>query len=240
MYAISLTSIPPRFHRLGPVLRSLLAQRPAPAQVLLCLPESYDRFPGRYSLPALPDGVTVLTTPADLGPATKALPAARLLAGQTGNLVYCDDDWLMGPGWAAALLDAQRPGCAVTGAGFGVERLQCRSQRNAACVDIAQGFSGVLVDPKWLTGPDPEPPATVRSVDDIWLSGQLARQRIPILTAPEARRAMRLAYSDDHALQDFMSDGHGRAGANRACAALLHARYGIWPPSPSTASAARR
>lgn len=70
--AISLSSIPPRFDRLGPVLRSLLAQRPDEA---------------------------------------------------------------------------------VTGAGFGVRRLGRRSHRASDAperTDIAQGFSGVPVDPAWL------------------------------------------------------------------------------------------
>ena len=43
MYAVALTSIPPRLPRLGPVLASLLAQTPAPERVLLCLPERWAR-----------------------------------------------------------------------------------------------------------------------------------------------------------------------------------------------------
>ena len=41
MYAIALTSSPPRLARLGPVLEALLAQEPAPERVLLCLPEAW-------------------------------------------------------------------------------------------------------------------------------------------------------------------------------------------------------
>ena len=217
MYAISLSSIPPRFDRLAPVLHSLLTQRPAPAQVILCLPARYRRFPGSFDIPSLPDGVTLMAADDDLGPATKVLPAARALAGRLGALIYCDDDWLAQPGWAAALLAASRPGHAVTGAGFGVERLKRRPAPGSTGTDIAQGFSGVLIDPAWLSDPETAPPPPARMVDDIWLSGHLARQGIPVLTA-----------------------AHARARANRACADLLHARYGICPPVPTTASAARR
>ena len=92
MYAISLTSIPPRFHRLTPVLESLLAQDPRPAQVILCLPKFFRRFPGTFEPPELPEGVDLLWSDTDFGPATKALPAARYLLGKYESLIYCDDD----------------------------------------------------------------------------------------------------------------------------------------------------
>ncbi|WP_412506615.1 hypothetical protein [Roseovarius sp. SYSU LYC5161] len=109
MYAIALTSIPPRFARLAPVLDGLLAQEPRPARVFLCLPRRYRRFPGPVTPPALPPGVTLLRCDDDPGPAGKALIAARHLAGQADRLIYCDDDWIMQPGWAAALLAAGSP-----------------------------------------------------------------------------------------------------------------------------------
>ncbi|PWE29450.1 hypothetical protein DDZ14_17030 [Maritimibacter sp. 55A14] len=233
MYAISLCSIPPRFDALAPVLTRLLAQEPAPARVLLCLPKRYHRFPGPVLPPALPEGVTLLRCAADLGPATKALPAARHLAGSGMRLIYCDDDWLVPPGWAARLLDAGRPGAAVTGSGFSVTRLKrqpAHDGRDPGRTDIAQGFSGVLVDPDWLAGPGLDPPREAWSVDDIWLSGHLARQGIPLYQTPTARDGMIPAFEGRGSLQDTVMDGRSRDAANRACAALLHRRFGIWPP----------
>lgn len=231
MYAISLTSIPPRFSRLCPVLQSLLAQDPAPAHIYLCLPQRYHRFPGPFTLPELPLGITLLRPETDLGPATKALPAARALAGSGTKLIYCDDDWLMPPYWAARLLTAQHDHEAVTGSGYAVDRLARISRTGAGMADIAQGFSGVLVDPHWLTGSDLTPPAGAWPVDDIWLSGQLARQGIAIRLATGARDGMRLAYEDTHGLQDGNIGGCSRDAANRACVELLHSKYGIWPPA---------
>ena len=233
MYAISLTSIPPRFGCLMPVLRSLLTQRPAPERIYLCLPRQYRRFPGIVNAPEMPAGVEVLWSDADLGPATKVLPAARHLAGSGVKLIYCDDDWIMAPDWAANLLAEPHPLTAVTGQGFGIARLGRISGHLAGCgmVDVAQGYAGVLIDPAWLAGAGLDPPPDAWAVDDIWLSGQLARQGITIRAAPAARIGMHPAYEDIAALQSAAIGGKSRDTANRACAALLHARFGIWPES---------
>ena len=230
MYAISLTSIPPRFDKLEPVLRSLLAQRPAPERVILALPRNYARFPGPVTPPALPEGVEILRSDADLGPATKALPAARALAGRLDRLIWCDDDWIAGPGWARALLDGAGPNDAATGQGFSVARLKRLGGTTAdGHADIAQGFSGVMVDPAWLAGPDTDPPDAAWPVDDIWLSGLLAHRGIAVRTRPKARGALRPAYADAHALQAARIGGFDRHAANAACLDALTERFGIWP-----------
>lgn len=229
MYAIALTSIPPRLPRVGPVLESLLAQRPAPARVLLCLPRRWRRFSGDAAPPGLPEGVDLLRVDNDLGPATKALAAAPLLAGRMRRLIWCDDDWIMPPGWAAALLDAQAQGEAVAASGFGVGRLKRKGTPRPGFTDIAQGFAGVLADPAWLCRSDIAPPPEAWAVDDLWLSGQLARQNIPIRLAPVARAGLVPAFEDRHGLQDATAAGRSRHQANLACARLLHRRYGIWP-----------
>ena len=237
MYAIALTSIPPRLPRLAPVLAHLLAQRPAPARVLLCLPRRWQRFDTSPDLPDLPPGVEVIRGGTDMGPATKAIVPARALAGRIKHLIYCDDDWLMPPGWAAALLAAARPGRAVAASGVAVSRLKRRSHRTGprdGDADIAQGYAGVLVDPAWLCPPDIAPPTVAWPVDDIWLSGQLARQGIGLRLAPDARAGMRLAFTDDHALQDAVIGGRRRHAANLACCDLLTERYGLWPPQGMT------
>ena len=219
MYAISLTSIPPRFPRLTPVLAALLAQRPAPAHVFLAIPDRYTRFPGPVTPPDLPEGVTLLSSDVDYGPATKALPAARALAGRDMRLIYCDDDWLYAPDWAGQLLTEADE--ATTGQTWDIARLK----RIGTGTDIAQGFAGVCIRPEWLAARDMVPPPEASSVDDIWLSGQLVRQGIPIRACPYARTQMHPAFEDAHGLQDNTR----RNAENRACAALLSARYGIWP-----------
>jgi hypothetical protein len=229
-YAISLTSIPPRLPRLGPVLRSLLAQRPAPERVILCLPRSFRRFPGPVSLPDLPEGVVPWPVEEDWGPATKALAAARALSGQDMALIYCDDDWIYPQGWAQRLLAAQDAAHAAAATGFSVARLKRESAARAGCFDIAQGYSGVCVRPEWFAGEEALPPPAAWAVDDIWLSGQLARQGVAIRAVPEARAGLRPAYDDAHGLQDARIAGVDRHAANMACLDLLTDRYGIWAP----------
>ncbi|WP_371224636.1 hypothetical protein [Roseovarius sp. 2305UL8-3] len=239
-YAISLTSIPPRFDRLWPVLDALLKQRPAPSEVFLSVPKQYERFPGAFDLPALPKCVSILESNTDHGPGSKAIVAAQHLKGRFDTLIYCDDDWLMAPGWAAHLLKSQQNGEAVTGQGFDVDRL-CRVSPSAdGFCDIAQGFAGVLVDPDWLADAQPPSDPVARSVDDIWLSAHLAAKGIGIREAPLARSAITPAYDDAYGLQDQVTEGHNRAAANQRCATLMATRYGIWPEAGSkTAQAAR-
>jgi hypothetical protein len=229
MYAISLTSIPPRFDRLGPVLQALLAQRPAPVAVHLCLPRGFRRFPGPVTPPTLPSTVGVLWSDDDLGPAGKALIAARHLAGTVERLIYCDDDWIYPPGWAAALLQGADNRLATTGQGFSVERFKRQSHAAPGFTDIAQGFSGVCVDPAWLAAPQMTPPAPAWPVDDIWLSGLLAQQGVAVRAVAQARTHMRPAFDDAHALQAAHLDGLSRHQANLAGVEEITRRYGLWP-----------
>ena len=231
-YAISLTSIPPRLPRIAPVLRSLLGQQPAPLAVYLCLPRHWHRFPGVHPSVTLPAGVQLLSSEEDFGPATKALVAAQHLAGQGIRLIYCDDDWLYPKEWAAELLQAGHPEEAVAASGFNVARLKripnrCRATGHA---DIAQGFGGVCVAPEWLSQAGAIPPPQARGADDIWLSGVLAHQGIPIRLSAAARDGMVPAFSDGHALQDVPFSGFSRPGANLAALNALTDRFGLWPP----------
>jgi len=231
MYAISLTSIPPRFDKLGPVLDSLLAQRPAPARVILALPDRPARF-APAPPPPVPAGVEVWRVPGDEGPASKVLPAARALAGSVDRLIYCDDDWILPQGWAARLLAACDARTAAAGAGFDVARLRRQSGRRADpdFTDIAMGYAGVCIRPDWFAGPGCTPPPVAWAVDDIWLSAQLARQGLDIRIAPQAIANAELVTRDSHALQDAVIHGRTRRAANVACAAEVTSRYGIWPP----------
>lgn len=97
---ITLSTIPPRFHLLAPTLQCLLRQRRPAAQIRLYIPQTYRRFPNwDGTLPNVPEGITIHRCDRDLGPATKILPAARDLAGQDVDLLFCDDDKLYDRDW---------------------------------------------------------------------------------------------------------------------------------------------
>ncbi|MEO0370227.1 MAG: hypothetical protein AAF231_02115 [Pseudomonadota bacterium] len=230
MYVISLTSIPPRLPRVGPVLESLLAQRPAPEAVYLCVPKTWARFGTFDGQIRVPDGVVIHRSEADLGPAMKVIPLANDPQLRAQRIIYCDDDWIYPTGWAAALLACGTPGEAVAASGFNVNRLG----RHGAClahpfVEVAQGFAGVSIDPEWLALPEATPPEDARLADDIWLSGQLARQGISIRLCPEAREGLLPAFEDAHGLQDVAEAGQRRAEVNAAALDALTREFGIWP-----------
>ncbi len=211
MLVISLTSIPPRYGQLSRVLEALLAQ--GADAVALALPRRFARF-STPPLPALPGGITLLRTETDLGPAGKLLPAAR--AWPEADILYCDDDWLYRPGWAAAFTG---PGI-IAGATWATERI------GRAGGTIAQGFAGVRV-PAGIARQIPDPPPAAWLVDDIWLSGHFAGLGLPVTQAPKARAACTPLASPD-ALQDSPR----RDADNRAAAALIHDKFGIWPRCP--------
>lgn len=103
---ISLTSIPSRFPSLGPTLSSLVAQ--GADEVRLYIPAAYRRFPAWDGcLPDVPDGVQIVRCAEDLGPATKVLPAVRDFQGQDVQILFCDDDCRVPPGWARRLFACQ-------------------------------------------------------------------------------------------------------------------------------------
>lgn len=109
MRVISLSSIPPRFATLGPTLRSLTQQRGGIDEVRLHIPRHYRRFP-EYSgeLPEVPEGIRIVRTEEDLGPASKVLFAARDLRGSQAQILFCDDDKIFSPRWAQQLFEAQQ------------------------------------------------------------------------------------------------------------------------------------
>ncbi len=212
MLVISLTSIPPRYGQLPLVLDALRAQ--GADRVTLVIPRTYARF-AQAPLPALPDGVDVLRTGTDLGPAGKLLAPAAAYPG--ADILYCDDDWLYGPGWADALRTARGPDRVVAASTWATERI------GRLGGTVAQGFAGVLLAADQAAR-IPPPPPVAWAVDDIWLSGWFAGLGLGVTEVPAAR-ALATPLADPGGLQGSTD----RDGANRAAAALVHGMFGTWP-----------
>jgi hypothetical protein len=213
---ITLSCIPPRFGHLGPTLESLLAQDLPAAQIILYVPQHYRRFPDwDGTLPSLPAGVTLRRTEKDYGPATKILPALREFAGQSVDLLYCDDDMLYDPS-LNRLLKAQRaihPNAALCPVAFDLpgsaHRRQPRVQRWGKAAmnrhladpsnkgtplplvrasgygDVMAGWGGVMVRPEFFDDRVYDIPPDLWMVDDPWLSGHLALRGVPIWACAE-------------------------------------------------------
>ncbi len=95
--------------------------------------------------------------------------------------------------------------------------------------DIFEGCGGVMVRPEFFPEFAFEIPEKLWMVDDIWLSGVLAANKVPIwfhykLKSPPETRAR-----DHAALSDSVIEGLNRDAANRNAAHYLQQTYGIWP-----------
>ncbi len=120
-YVISLTTIPPRFSKIGPTLKDLVSQRTKPVEIRLNLTKEYRRFPGELpSLPDLPEGITVHWCDTDYGPATKVLPTVLDYQDTDHEILFCDDDQKYGPTWAEEFLKTreEQPNKVIAGKGY--------------------------------------------------------------------------------------------------------------------------
>jgi len=225
---VVLTTIPARIGLLGPVLHSLIDQTEPADRILLALPDRSRRTGAAYpDLAALqlPAGVQVLPC-TDQGPATKLLPA--LLAEPKAALVVVDDDVIYPRDFLANLLAAHRrwPQAALGLRGVRIDpACDFPNLRHVLCgglvqpqpVDILFGTWGYLVPPLALDAAvhqldaAPEP---LRWVDDVWISGHLARRGVPrmVIAAPTLPVETRASW------REALSDGPNRSGRNDAAA----------------------
>ena len=121
---ISLTTIPPRFDKIGNTLNDLLNQSHHIDEVRLNLAREYRRFPGELpSLPPLPEGVTVHWCDHDFGPATKVLPTVLDHRGEDTEILFCDDDLPYEPTWAARFFEARKshPNACIASKGYDLD-----------------------------------------------------------------------------------------------------------------------
>jgi hypothetical protein len=112
--------------------------------------------------------------------------------------------------------------------------------RTSGFVDLLVGYCGVMVKPSYFAPGVFVIPPVLWAVDDIWLSGQLELQDVPIwvddrIPMPVERKdVMGVA-----ALLDATIEDHGRDAANRACVTYFRDTHGIWMPSQAERLLAR-
>lgn len=209
---VTMTTLPARIDQIRPVLESLIAQSAPAAEIRIYCPRESWRERRAYSRPAFLDrmpSVRVVDIEVDYGPATKVIPAvvAALADGapvdeRDALLVVVDDDTLYPPrlletlaAWSARLPDA-----VVSATGWPVTRnlryphwtenyLVYGNELYAPHpVSIIRGNCGFAVRARffdealWTTMAAAPPGATV--MDDVWISGHLARRKIPRFVVP--------------------------------------------------------
>lgn len=95
-------------------------------------------------------------------------------------------------------------------------------------IDICKGYGGVLVRPEFFQAAAFEIPDILWTVDDVWLSGQLALNKIPIQKAATRENSTKTSVADMNALVDHIEEKHGRHEANMACIRYFQERHHIW------------
>lgn len=220
---VTLTTIPARTAMLKPVLRSLIDQSEPADRILLALPHatrSGEPYPPLSQM-ALPPGVDVIRCE-DEGPATKVLPALRLEPDAV--LIVVDDDVIYPRHFIEILLNEHRR---LRKAAFGfrgvrlsqgvpfyaLDHVFATGISEPAAVDVLFGTWGYLLPPRTLgeavhdfSGYAPQ----VRWVDDVWISGHLARAGVPRFVV----RANELPLETPASFRAALTAGINRSGEN--------------------------
>lgn len=100
--------------------------------------------------------------------------------------------------------------------------------KRSGYVDIFEGCAGVLVRPDWFDDVAYDIPTELRHVDDVWLSGMLARADVPIwlhgnIPEPACTDAEPFA-----PLVTSVVEGLDRATANRLGVEYMQTTFGVW------------
>jgi len=211
---VSLTTVPERSRRILPALRSLLDQTCPADGIVLAWPDRSLRTGLPYfEPPELPDGVRLLHCE-DEGPVSKLLPALRL--EPTAAIIVVDDDVVYPNDFIENLLAAHRvnPRAALGWRGWQLaqdsdprdfKHVFATGVETLTPVDVLLGTWGYLIPPKVFDEAifDLDAfPAELRWVDDVWVSGNLARRGIQRLVVPaksfpiETRAAFVAALTD--------------------------------------------
>jgi hypothetical protein len=194
---VTLTTLPSRIHRIGPTIKSLLNQTLAPAEIRLNVPAMSRREQQPYVIPAWLERLPSVTIARcdDYGPSTKLLPAL-LSSAPDQRLIVVDDDRIYHPSFIEQMVknaDAH-PGVAVVGSGWDAPAdltdrpstllatlrgqppvpIKCTRVKIAQEVDIMQGLSGYLVEPRFFESAAvvdyARAPSAAVLVDDVWIS----------------------------------------------------------------------
>jgi hypothetical protein len=199
---VALTTTPARLPFIYPTLNGLLDQTVRPRRIVLAVPRWSQREQRPYRVPALlrrQTAIEVLACDRDWGPATKLIPALRQPGrGPDDAVLAVDDDNIYPRRFVETFVRRapEMPEAALSLRGWPMPAsLRWRDSRAlkgteiAAPVrtDVITGCGGILVRPGFFDAAffdyEPAPPGAF-FVDDIWISGHLARRNVPKFVIP--------------------------------------------------------
>jgi hypothetical protein len=245
-----LTTIPSRLDDIHLTLDSLSNQTVPFDKVYLCIPYVSKRFNIPYEIPEslLQRTDIVILRCSDHGPATKVLgllEANLPEIGKTTRIFYCDDDRV----YPSVIRDVyyktsvefpDRVICLATTSywKFYVNDIirdynsdkqfpAARYRVRDGFTDIAEGFGGVMVQPRFFTKDVYQIPPECRVVDDIWLSGHYRKNNFKIwgLSTFESP----VTHNGDKKDALYLLKGENdRKLCNSRCIEYYQTHYGIW------------
>jgi hypothetical protein len=202
-----LSTVPARINNLRPTLRSLLKQTRSPDEIVLAVPEFSIREERSYVVPEylwhLPR-LRILRSQTDWGPATKFIPVIQqeLEAGRGNTVIMVVDDDRVYPRDAVATYlhySAQLSEAALCFRGAAMPRsLDWRNAtmikgdelREPRSIAVVTGCGSYLIQPRFFDASlwdySKAPPAAFY-MDDIWISGWLARHDVKRYAIPTSR-----------------------------------------------------
>src|SRR6266566_3962518 len=211
---VSLSTVPERIGNLGPTVRSLLRQTRPPDEIVLAIPEFSLREQRSYEVPEyvsrLPR-VRILHCRRDWGPATKFIPIVReeLAAGRGDTLIMVVDDDRVYPRDALETYlhyNEQLPDAALCFRGAAMPRnldwrhakmIRASELREPQPAAVITGCGSYLIQPRFFDESlwdYSQAPQGAFYMDDIWISGCLAKRNVKRYVVPASammRRVLR-------------------------------------------------
>jgi hypothetical protein len=204
----SLSTVPERIGNLAPTIRCLLRQTRPPDEIILTVPEFSIREERSYVVPEyflrLPR-LRILHCRRDWGPATKFIPVVReeLAAGRGDTLIMVlDDDRVYPRDTLATYLHyhTQMPDAAICIRGAAMPRtfdwrdatmIYGSELREPQSVSVITGCGSYLIQPRFFNESlwdYSQAPSGAFYMDDIWISGYLARRNVARYVVPASGR----------------------------------------------------
>lgn len=199
---VAMTTLPGRIDKIFPAINSLIDQTVKPDRIYLSLPSYSRRHKIAYHIP---DGlinhplVKIIPSDRDWGPATKLIPVLKDKETRPETLILAVDDDNIYPRtilstflrYARVMPNAALSlrGCHMPASRRWEDSLAFKGAQISKPVktNIIMGCGGILVKPRFfdedLFDYDKAPPQAF-FVDDIWISGHLARRNIPKYVIP--------------------------------------------------------
>ena len=200
----TLTSLPERMEHVDAAINSILNQTMNVSEIVFSLPEKSKRMRQPYRIPERflsHPKISILRTERDYGPITKLLPVLQREWNNPNALILCFDDDIVYPSTFVSDLIAAREqlgDVALTGVGYTIppsmrdaDRQRYKRKganiKKAQLVDILMGAGGFMVQPKMFSKEflnTEDIPDEAFFADDLWISFNLAKNKIPCYVAP--------------------------------------------------------